>query len=236
MWEGFLKHYGGLRCICYSWSLLKLTWPKVCPQWSGFLMPLTLRARTLLKWNSHLGSTYRASSRRRKALGWHLWGYAYFLACLIFFDRMVLGSCSLSCSNRVIISPKKEGTKDKCNLNGPHSTVADVCGCLNQLKSHENEQKPLLERLHLDFCNTLPFDEHLAFLANAANVTECSEKLLRIVNADCVASQENSKFQGIIERVDCKVVYSVRWKCEDCKVGTAIRFLCYIGQERKMYV
>jgi hypothetical protein len=178
-------------------------------------MPLTLRARTLLKWNSHLGSTYRASSRRRKALGWHLWGYAYSLACLIFFDRMVLSSCSLSCSNRVITSPKKEGDKDTCNLNGPHSTVADLCGCLNKLKSHE-KQKPLLERLHLEFCDTLPFHEHLAFLANA---TQCSGKLLRVVNADCIASQSNSKFKEIIGRIDCDEEYSVRWKCKHCKVG-----------------
>ena len=189
-------------------------------------MPLTLRERTLLQWNSHLGSAYR----RRKALaGWQqqLYSYAFYsLACLLLFDRMLLGCCTLSCSSHLIT---KHGANVLCQSSGAQSTVSELCDCLRKTPSNksiksEEDKKEVLKMHHLEFCaDILPLEKHLAVLANAA---QCTETFLRIVRADCTALQDNIKFEEIISRIDCADRYSVRWDCKDCKVSTNKTMLC----------
>lgn len=174
-------------------------------------MPLTFRARTLLQWTSHLGTTYRGSGR--KTLSWNLWGYTYSLVCLLLFDRMVLGCCLSSCSNQRIASFNNTGSYDSCQ-SGEARTSSELCDCLSKLKSEE-QRKHLLERYHLVFCDILPFHKHLTVLSNTA---KCKETLNKIVQADCAVSLDNSRFEDIVSRIDCRQKYSVRWTCNDCKV------------------
>lgn len=173
-------------------------------------MPLT--ARTLLQWTtSHLGTTYRAS-RRTKTQRWQLWGFAYSLACLLIFDRMVVGCCLPDCSNTSHVY-KKTGSNDPCGSNAVLSSV-EFCDCLDKFDNDE-KRKRFLESYHLKFCDILPFWKELAVFKN-----KCRETLNKIVEADCAVSHDNSKFEAIVSRIDCRQRYSVRWTCLDCKVST----------------